>query len=120
MAAGGVVALELIVDFGRGSKRFLQEVCPHKRRWPVHLVEILNFLRDVKERSVVIQFLTAEFLAKYGSQFLKGHRLERTRVEQRCGLVLHIRTHIVPLFRNLILAEIGFVRDFLFHSFKSL
>ena len=120
MASRGIVTLELVVDFCRGSERLLEEVGPYERGRTVHLVEILDFFRNVEIWCVIVEFLPAEFLAENRGEFFQGERLAGTRVEKGSRLVLHVCPDIVPLCRNLIFSEINLVRDFLFHNLKVL
>ena len=72
MASRGIVTLELVVDFCRGSERLLEEVGPYERGRTVHLVEVLDFFRDVEICCVIVKFLPAEFLAEYRGELLQG------------------------------------------------
>ena len=47
MAPAGIVALEFIINLRRSLKLFFQAVGPHQRRRAVHLIEILDLLRDM-------------------------------------------------------------------------
>ena len=120
MASRGIVPLELVVDFCRGSERLLEEVGPYERGRTVHLVEVLDFFRDVEICCVIVKFLPAEFLAEYRGELLQGERLACTRVEKGSRLVLHVCPDIVPLCRDFILGEINLVRNLLFHDFEAL
>ena len=55
--AGGVVALELVVDFRRGLQLLFQTVGAHERRRAVHLVKIADLVRDGDVGRGVVQFL---------------------------------------------------------------
>ena len=57
VAARGVVALKLVVDFGRGAQGLLQTVGADQGRGPVHLVEVQDLLGDVEIRGGVVQLL---------------------------------------------------------------
>ena len=62
MAAGGVVSLELVIDFRRCLQLLLQAVGADQGSRPVHLVEILNFLRDRNEGILIVQLLRDELV----------------------------------------------------------
>ena len=47
MAAGGVVALELVVDLRRGAQRALQAVGADERGGAVHFIELADLFGDV-------------------------------------------------------------------------
>ena len=96
VASGCVVSLKLIINFCRGSQLFLKAVCPYQRGWPVHLVEVPDFLWNLDIWSGVIQLLLCQLLAENRGKLLQLKRLMCARVEQRCRLVLHISTEIVP------------------------
>ena len=117
MTSGSIVALELIIYLRRGAERLLQEIRPHQRRRTIHLVEIQNLLRDIEIRCVIVQFLTTKLFAEDWLQLIHSKRLAGRWIQKRRRLVLHIGTNIIPLGRNLILSEIDFVRNFLFHDF---
>ena len=120
VAAAGVVALKFVINFRRRVQLLFKAVRARQRRGTVHLVEVQNFLRNRNFARVVVQLLLHELLAEHVLQLLGGHGLQRLRVQQRRGLFLHIRAHIVPIFRHLIFGQIDFVRDFLLaHGFLS-
>ena len=109
--AGGVVALKFIVNFRRCLQLFFQTVCPHQRRRTVHLVKIADLLRDGDLPVVVIQLLPDQLVTENGAQIVKAHRLTRAGVQQRRGLVFHVRTDVIPARRHLIFRKIDLVRD---------
>ena len=111
MAAGGVVALKLIVDVGRGVQLLLQTVGAHQRGRTVHLVEIPYLLRDRDIRGGIVQLLLHQLIAEHMAQLLRRHRPERAGMQQGRGLVGHIRTHVVPVPRQLVLSEVDLVGD---------
>ena len=115
MAAGGVVALKLVVDLCRGAELFLEAVGSDQRRGAVHLVKIADFRRDFDIRRVVVQLLTDQLVAENGAQIVKRHGLACTGVQQRRGLVFHVGTEIVPCRGHLIFGEIDFVRNLFRH-----
>ena len=110
MAAARIVSLKFIVDLSRRIQLLFQTVRTHKRRRPVHLVEIQNFLRDIDIGIRVVQFLSRQLVTEHFPQLLESNRLQSAGVQQRCGLILHIGPDIVPLFRHLLLFQINFVR----------
>ena len=120
MASGGVVAFEFVVDLGGGPQCLFQAVGPYQRGGTVHLVEVLDLLGDVDVRIIVVQLLLYQFLAEHRTQFLGRHGLQRARIEQRSRFVLHVRTDVVPLFRDLVFTQIDFVRDFFCHGIRFL
>ena len=111
VAARGVVALKLVVDVGGGVQLLLQAVGPHQRRRTVHLVEVTDLLRDGDVGGGVVQLLLHQLVTEHMAQLLRRHGLERAGVQQRRGLVGHIRTHVVPVPRQLVLAEVDLVGD---------
>ena len=116
MASARVVAFEFVVDLRGCTKRFFEAVCANERRGTIHLVEVLYLLRDIKERSVVVKFLFDQLVTKYRPKIIKTHRLVRAGIDKRCRLVLHIRSDVVPLLRDLVLIQIDLVGDFLFFT----
>ena len=116
VAAGGVVALELVVDLGRGLELLLQAVGAHERRGPVHAVEAQNLLGDGVEPGVVVQLLLHQLLAEHAGELLCRHGLSGNRVQEGRGLGLHVRPDVVPVPGHLGLREINFVGDF--HGFS--
>ena len=111
MTAGGVVALELIVDLRRGLKLLLQAIGPYQRRGTVHLIEVANVLGDLKIGGGIVQLLLHQFGAEHTAQLLGGHGLECGGVQQRRGLVGHVRPDVIPIFGHLILGEVDLVGD---------
>ena len=117
MAAGGIVALEFVIDLRRGSELFLEAVRAHQRRRAVHLVEITDLLRDGDIRRVVVQLLLDQLVTENGAQIVKAHGLAGAGVHERRGLILHVRADIVPILGHLRLRQIDLVRNvFGFHS----
>ena len=119
MAAAGVVALELVVDFRGSVESLLEEVCADKRRRTVHLVEVLDLFGNVDISVGVVKLLRDKLVAEYGSEILSGHGLEGSGIEQRSRLVFHIGAHVVPLCGNLVFVQINFIRDFCFRHRNS-
>ncbi|MPM85775.1 hypothetical protein SDC9_132856 [bioreactor metagenome] len=110
MAAGGIVAFEFVENSGRGVERLFEEVGPDQRRGPVHLVKIQNFFRNVEPGRGIVELLNRQIVAEHMAELLEGHRLKGAGIEQRSGLVLHMRPDVVPLLRHLLFFEIGLVR----------
>ena len=115
MRAGGVVALELVVNFGRRAQRLFQEGRVDERRGAVHPVKVQNRLRDVDHRCGLVQLLLYQLLAEDRLHLLRRERFTRAGVNQRRGLVLHVRPQIVPLLRNLMLFEVNLVGNVFAH-----
>ena len=115
VAAGRVVALELVVYLRGRVQRLFKEVRAHQRRRAVHLVEIVHLRGDRDQRRDVVEFLLHELVAEHMSELLGGHGLFRRRVQQRRGLVLHVRADVVPRLREFVLGKIDFVRDLVCH-----
>ena len=111
MRTGGVVALKLIIDLRGRLELFLQTVGAHQRRGAVHLVEIADVLRDLKEGGIVVQLLPHQLVAENRRQILKAHRLSGAGIQQRSRLHLHVRADIIPCSRHLIFGQIDFVGD---------
>ena len=116
MGSAGVVTFELVVDLRRSAELLLKEVSTYQRRRTIHLIELQDLFRDREIRRIVIELLLNEFIAEYRTQFLGLHRLMCTRIEKRCRLVLHVRTHVVPCGWDLLFVKVGFVRNFLRHN----
>ena len=112
--AGGVVALELVVDVRRGAQLLLEAVGANKGRGAVHLVEVAYLLRYGDLAGVVVELLADELVAEDGLQVLELHGLARGGVAQRGGLILHIGADVVPRPGHLLFTEINFVRDLRF------
>ena len=112
VAAGGVVALEFVVDLGRGLELFLQTVGPDQGGGAVHLVEVPDLVGDGDFPGVVVQLLADQLVAEHGAQILVAHGLAGGRVEQRGGLVLHVRTDVVPgAWAVSLFGQVDLVRD---------
>ncbi len=111
VAAGGVVALEFIVDPGGGLEFFLQAVGPDQGGRSIHFVEIPDFIRDGNFPGIVVQFLADELITEDGAQILVAHGLAGGRVEQRGGLVLHVRPDVVPGAGQFLFGQVDLVRD---------
>lgn len=113
---GGVVSLEFVVYLCRSSERLFKAVRTDERRRTVHLIEREYFLGNIDVRRCVVKLLLCKLAAEYRGKLIDRDRLHRCGIEKRRGLVLHIRTDIVPFLRKLILGEIGLVRNFVvFH-----
>ena len=109
VGAGGVVALEFVVNFSRGPKRLFQAVGPYQGRGTVHFVEIQDFLGNGDFPVIVVQLLANQLIAEYRAQIVKAHGLSGAGVQQRSGLDLHIRPDIVPCLGHLIFREVNLV-----------
>ena len=117
VTAGGVVALKLVVDLRGRVERLFETVGAHERGGTVHLVKAADLLRNGDERRVVVQLLLNELFAEYTAELCGGHGLARTGIEQRRGLVFHVRAKIVPCLRHIGFVEIDLVGDvFAFHD----
>ena len=113
VGAGGVVALELVVDLGGGLELFLQAVGPHQGRGPVHFIEVPDLLGDGDLPGVIVQFLPDQFVAEHRTQVIEAHGRAGGGVQQRGGLGLHICPDIVPIHGHLVFGQVDFVGDFL-------
>ena len=111
VAAGGVVALELVVDVRRGAQLILQAVGAHQRGGTIHLIEVPHILRNGDQGSVVVHLLLYQLGAEHVAHLLRRHGLQGAGVQQGCRLVLHIRANIVPIPGHLVLGEIDLVRN---------
>ena len=110
VAAGCIVSFELIEDVSRSSQRFLKIFRVHERRRAIDLVEIMDFLRDVVVRGIVVEFLRHEFFAEDRSKVRCAHRLKGSGVQERSLLGLHVRSYVIPFLRDLVLFQIHLVR----------
>ena len=117
MASGGVVSLEFIIYLCRCSEGFFKAVSSHQGRGSVHLVKVQDLLGNVNIRRCVVKLLFCKLCTEHMAQLIQGTRLQGCRVEQGCGLIFHIRTHIVPLLWHFIFFKIDLVGDsfFVFH-----
>ena len=106
VGARGVVALELVVDFCRSTERFFEEVCPHERRRAEHPVEVADRLRYLEKRRCLVKLLRDQFVAKNMRKVLCRARRSGRGVQERRRLLLHVRAHVVPTFRQLVFFEI--------------
>ena len=52
-----------------------------------------------------------ELVAENAAELFSGHGLQGAGVQQRGGLVLHVRPHVVPCFGHLIFIQIDLVGD---------
>ena len=111
MRSGGVVALKLIVDLGRGAQGLLQVVGPDQRRWPVHLVDLLDLLRNVDKLGGAVQLLLGKLGAEDGGQIVHPQGLEGGGVKHGVGLLRHGRAQVEPTLRHLVFGEVQAVRD---------
>ena len=111
MAAGGVVALELVVDVRGRAELLLKTVGAHQRRGAVHLVKIADLLRDGDVSGRIVELLLDELFAEHDAELLGAHRPARAGVEQGGGLRLHVRADVVPALRDLILGQIDLIGD---------
>ena len=118
MGTGSVVALEFVIDLCWRSESLLKEVCAYQRGRAIHLIKLKHRLRDVEETSFVVEFLLVEFLAEDGVHLLNCESVSVSRMNERCRLVFHVCTHVVPLSRDFILVQVNLVRNLLFHSCK--
>ena len=109
VAAGGVVALELVVDVRRGTQLILQAVGTHQGRGTVHFIEIPHVLGDGDIRSMVVHLLLYQLGAEHVAHLLRRHGLQGAGVQQGGRLVLHIRADIVPIPGHLVLGEIDLI-----------
>ena len=112
MAAARVVALELVVDVRGGLQLLFEAVRADERRGAVHLVEILDLLRDRDIGVLIVQFLSDQLLAEDAAELFGGHGLMRAGIEKGSGLVLHVRPDVVPGGRDLVLGKIDLVGIF--------
>ena len=112
VGARGVVALELVVDLGRGAELFLQAVGPDQRAGAVHLVEVLYLLRDGDLARGVVELLLHQLVAEDVAELLGRAGLACRGVEQGGGLDLHIGADIVPRPGHLRFGKINLVGDF--------
>ena len=109
MAAGGVVALELIVDFGGGVQLLLQAVGPHQRRGAVHLVEVTNLTGNLDIGGVVVQLLAGQLPAEHSGEVVLRHGGAGGGVQQRGWLYLHVGADVVPRLGQLLFRQVDFV-----------
>ena len=109
VAAGGVVALELVVDMRRGAQLLLQTIGAHQRGGTVHLIEVPHVLRNGDQGSVVVYLLLYQLGAEHLTHLLRRHGLKGAGVQQGSGLRLHVGAYIVPIPGHLVLGEIDLV-----------
>ena len=109
VAAGGVVALEFVVDMCRGAQLLLQAIGAHQRGGTVHPIEVPHVLGDGDIRGMVVHLLLYQLGAEHVAHLLRRHGLQGAGVQQGRRLVLHIRANIVPIPGHLVLREIDLV-----------
>ena len=63
VAAAGVVAFKLVIDFGGRLQVLFQIVRPYQRRRPEGLILIMYFMGNVDICRCIVQFLLRQFLA---------------------------------------------------------
>ena len=114
VTAAGVVALELVVDPGRGAQSFFQPVGTAQGARAVHPVVFPDLIGDGNIGGGVVQLLLYQLVAEHAIQLLGGHGLQGVGVQQRSGFVLHIGPHIVPCSGQLCFVEVDLVRDVCF------
>ena len=71
MAAAGVVALEFVVNFGRGAQGFFQPVGAAQRTRMVHAIVFPDLVRDGDAGRGVVQFLLHQFVTENAVTFFK-------------------------------------------------
>ena len=111
VAAGGVVALKLVVDLSRSVQRLLQIVRAAQWRRTVQLIHIEHRLGNINVAGVVVQLLVRQLLTEDGIQRFFRQRLMRARMNQRVRLFLHVRPQVVPLLGHLVFGQIKSVGD---------
>ena len=82
MAAGGVVALELVVDLSRCAQLLFEVVSTDEGRWTEHLVEVLYLLWDVDIRCSLVKLLLYQLIAENVAKLLSGAGLACCRIYQ--------------------------------------
>ena len=112
MTAGGVVALELIIDVRRRAELLFQAIGAHQRRRAEHFIKITDLVGNGDERRRVVQLLLGQLAAEHAAELFKRHGLAGSGVEQGSGLVFHVRADVVPCLRHLRFFQIDLVRDF--------
>ena len=112
VGAGGVVALEFVVDVGRGLELLLQAVGPDQGGGAVHLVEVPDLLGDLEIGGLIVQLLLDQLGTEHAFQLLSGHGLEGAGVQEGGGLVLHVGPEVVPGVGHLVLRQVDLVGNF--------
>ena len=115
VGARGVVALELVVYLGGRAERAFEEVRPDKRRRAVHLVEVAHCAGDRDELRRVVQLLPDALAAEDMLQLVLRAGLERRRVDQRRGLLLHVGADVVPRRREFVLGQVCLIWNLCVH-----
>ncbi len=102
MRAGSIIALIFVIDFRRGVQRLFQVVSTDQRGRPVNAIFFHNPFRNINPAGFAVHFLVGKLLAENGVQIFLGQRLHRAGVQQRVGLLRHIRAEVIPLCRHLV------------------
>ena len=80
VASTRVVALEFIINLGRGIKRLFQSIRAHVRRRAVHFIKVPYFLRDLNIRRSIVQFLPRKLFTKDLGHLRLRHGVQRSGV----------------------------------------
>ena len=91
-----------------GRKDYLEDL-ETLWRGTVHIVEVADGRGDRDERRRVVQFLLHALAAEDALQFCRGDGLLRLRIEERRGLLLHVRAEVVPESGKLRFAQVGLI-----------
>ena len=97
MAAAGIVTFKLIVDMCGSVQLLFQAICTDKRCGTVHFIKIDQRFGDIDIGRGVIQLLTCQLLAEHLAHGFQRNGLHGAGIDERRGLFLHVRAHVVPL-----------------------
>ena len=111
VAAGGVVALELVVDAGGGVQGLLQLIGPDQRGRAVHQVDVPHRLGDVHEGGGGVHLLVGQGLTEDGVELLLLQGLQGAGIQEGVGLLLHVGAEVIPLTGHLVFGEVESVGD---------
>ena len=111
MAAGGVVALKLVVNLRRGPQGFFQAVSPDQRGGAVHLVKLQDLVGDVEVAGLGVHFLVGQLFAEDRVEVLLRGGFAGGGVQKGIGLLFHVGPEVVPLLRHLVFGEVDSVGD---------
>ena len=106
VASRRVVAFELVVYLRRSVEGLFKIVRPAERRRSVYLIYVHHLVRYVEISRFAVHLLCRKLFAEHGIEILQLGRFSRRRIYHGSGLLLHVRSEVIPLLRYLVFREI--------------